>query len=468
MYGVDGTKRIRRLICLGLLGTPIYAVNFRFSGLLRRANLIAYGENFYTSFLWQFLILVILYLAALRIVFRTRDESGSRGRVLFVIVFFAILYRSLLVPTNPVLSSDLYRYIWDGRVQARGVNPYLFAPDNKALESLRDEAVYPFINRPGSPTIYPAGAQLLFRGLNRLGITNIYAFKGAVVLFDVASILVLILILTNLGLPRERVLAYAWHPLVIYELGNSGHIDGFMLLFFLLALLFMIKKRSTLSISSLALAASLKLYPAVVLPALLKEKKIRGCILFGIVLASLYLPYLDAGKGIAGFLPEYFENPDEAFNLGLKAYILKLFPAAYPMLVTMLFGVVLVAAAAVVWLRRKDTVSALRFAYILAGLHLVLASGSFQPWYLIWIVPFLALFPSPAWLYFSFAVSLSYLAYVSGGYSVDEWVRNIEYLPFFALLSVEYFVLFRPSGNRFPWRPSKEATPQTSTESVSQ
>ncbi len=458
---LSDTKRGCRLVCLGLLGATVYALNL--PGLLHWTNSTPSSGNVYTLFLWQFAVLAVIYLIALRMVFLTRNESALG---LLVIIFFAILYRLLLVPTTPVLSSDMYRYIWDGRVQADGINPYLYAPGSKALKDLRDEAIYPFINRPASPTIYPAGAQILFRGLNKLGIKGVCAFKGALVLFDAGSIIVLVMILKNLGLSRERVLVYAWHPLVIYELGNNGHVDGFMLFFFLLSLLFLIKKRSFMSITSLALAASLKLYPAVVLPALLREKKIRGSILFGVVFLSLYLPYINAGKGIVGFLPAYFENSAEAFNLGLKAYVLKLFPVANHMLVTFLFALVLLIAAAVVWFKRKDTVSALRFAYVLIGLHLVLASGSLHPWYLIWIIPILAIFPSPAWLYLSFAVSLSYLAYPSGNYSVDEWVRNIEYLPFFALLGVEYFMLFRLSGNLFPWRSSKEPNPQTPTESV--
>ena len=47
-----------------------------------------------------------------------------------------------------VLSSDLYRYIWDGRVQRAGINPYLYPPSAPELAVLRDEHVYPRINRP--------------------------------------------------------------------------------------------------------------------------------------------------------------------------------------------------------------------------------------------------------------------------------------------------------------------------------
>jgi len=445
---ISDMQKFSGLVCLGLLGSPIYALNFNLAGLFTRANLIASEEDLYRSFLCQFLLLGVFYLIALRMVFRTSAQSDRKPWTLVVILFFACLYRLLLVPTVPALSTDIYRYIWDGRVQAHGINPYLHPPQSEALIGLRDEAIYPRINRPGSPTIYPAGAQILFHALSRLGVKSTAAFKGAVALFDMASILVLIMILIHLKLPGERVLVYAWHPLVIYELANNGHLDGFILFFVLLALLFLLQKRPAGSISSLALAASLKLYPIIILPALLREKRLRGCILFTLIFLSLYLPYLDAGQGIVGFLPEYFKNPNESFNLGLKDYLLKILPIANHLVITLAFAAALLAAAAVVWRMPKDDISAFTSAYILVSLSLVLASGSLHPWYLIVLIPFLALFPSPAWLYFSFAVSLSYLTYDAEA----EWVRHIEYIPLFVLLTLEYVAFARQGQTCFPWR----------------
>ena len=143
---------------------------------------------------------------------------------------------------------------------------------------------------------------------------SISAFKGAEVLFDTGSVLVLMMMLSSLGLARERALIYAWHPLVIFEIAGSGHLEGFMLFFVLLSLLLMIRKRSFASVSSLALAASLKLYSAILLPAVLKEKKLRGLLLFSIIFLALYLPYIGVGKKVVGFLPQYFENRERGFQ----------------------------------------------------------------------------------------------------------------------------------------------------------
>jgi len=447
-------RKVYWLAGLGLLGSPVYAFNFNLTALFSRMRLIPGAGDAYRSFLCQFLFLALLYLIAVGLVFRGGADDGRGRRRLWVIVFFACLYRWLLVPTVPALSTDIYRYVWDGRVQAHGINPYLYPPQSEALKDLRDEGIYPHINRLWAPTIYPAGAQGFFLGLHRLGIRSPTAFKAAVVVSDMGSVLLLTLILIHLKVPAERVLVYAWHPLVIYELANNGHVDGFMLFFVLLALLLLLKRRPLASIASLALATALKLYPALLLPALLRAPKWRRGLLFAAIVLALYLPYLSAGPAILGFLPGYFQIPAEQFNLGLKVYLLRILPLADHMLITLGFAALLAAAVVVVWRLPKDDISALKWAYLLTGLQLLLASGSLHPWYLILIIPFLALFPSPAWLYFSFAVVLSYLAYPSGGYRVPEWVRHVEYLPLFLLLGAEYVALLSPSQSWFPWRPA--------------
>jgi hypothetical protein len=456
---MNNARKTIYLACLGLACIPIYAMNFRFVEMLPGATPISSGSSVFISFLCLVLPLGILYTLAARNVFRC-GAANTNNAAVFVILFFALFYRLLIVPTQPHLSSDIYRYVWDGRVQAHGINPYLYPPGNEALKNLRDEAVWPHINRQASPTIYPAGAQLLFRALNMLRIDTISAFKGVVVLFDMGSVLVLMMILSSLGLARERVLIYAWHPLVVFEIAGSGHLEGVMLFFVLLCLLLTIRKRSFASVSSLALAASFKLYPAIILPAVLREKKYRGLLLFSMIFFLVYLPYIGAGEKVVGFLPEYFGNPNESFNLGLKAYLLEFFPGINPLLITGIFAAVVLCVAGAIWIRQKDTFSALKYAYILASLQILLTAASLHPWYVVWIIPFLVLFPSPAWFYLSFAVCLSYLAYGLPGEVVPGWIRHTEYIPFFILLAAEFLFPGKSIGTRFTWRSLK--TKQTS------
>ncbi len=451
-------KRAVSVASLGLLGSPIYGFNFRLFDILLKRGLVGPETGPFTFFLYQYVPLGMLYFAGVAIVFLPGRHRSPGPSVLYIVLLFGFLYRILLVPSQPVLSSDMYRYIWDGRVQAHGINPYRYPPNHEVLAKLRDGAIYPHVNRKGSPTIYPAGAQALFYLLNRLGVKSVVAFKGASLLCDMGSLLLLVMILASLGLDRERVLVYAWNPLIIYELANNGHLEGFVVFFFLLALWFLMKDRANASVISLAAATSLKLYPLIALPAILRERKVRRLLLFTGILFLFYVPYLSVGKKVLGFLPEYFTNPYECFNLGLKTYLIRLFPSLTHGVTTRAFAVLLIVAAGVIGIKKKNPVDAIKLAYFLAGLQIVLASASLHPWYILWIVPLLSLFPSPAWLYFSFVVPFSYLKYQSPEGMFPEWVRHLEYIPFFILLTLEWYILQRSTPSLFPWRRPGEET----------
>ncbi|NIQ37423.1 MAG: DUF2029 domain-containing protein [Proteobacteria bacterium] len=447
------TRRTLSILCLGIMGLPIYGLNFRLYEILQKRGLVGPETGTFTLFLYQYVPLAILYLVGIVILFKHDRENKVNSQVLYVILLFGLIYRIFLLPSQPVLSSDMYRYLWDGRVQAHGTNPYRYPPNDEALKDLRDNTVYPHINRKGSRTIYPAGAQAIFYLLHRLGVRHVTPFKAFTVLCDMGSILLLVVILKNLGLKRERVLVYAWNPLVIYEIGNNGHLDAFVVLFVLLAIFFLVTERPNATVSSLAVATSLKLYPLIILPALLRQKKVQKVFLFGAIVLLFYLPYFSVGGKVLGFLPEYLTNPHETFNLGLKSYLLAIPSFLGHWMVTIAFAIALVVAAAVVWIKKKeDAFDGIRFAYFLAGLQIVLVSASFHPWYLIWIIPFLSFYPSPAWLYFSLMVPFSYLKYQSPDGILPEWVRHMEYIPFFLLLAVEYFMFRKSFRSFFPLR----------------
>src|SRR5262245_65986180 len=102
------------------------------------------------------------YAIAAWLVVWGRPERAGSGRALATILLVGVGMRCLLLPGTPV-SNDLFRYIWDGRVQAAGINPYLHVPSEEMLTPLRDAAIYPYINRADyAPTIYPPTSQVVF------------------------------------------------------------------------------------------------------------------------------------------------------------------------------------------------------------------------------------------------------------------------------------------------------------------
>ena len=175
----------------------------------------------------------MLYLGAVAIVL---THSLPRW-TLWIILACAVLMRCVLLATPPSLSTDIYRYVWDGRVQAAGINPYRYVPAAPELASLRDEAIYPHINRAtAATTIYPPIAEAVFFLVNLTG-AGLAGMKVAMTAFEGLAIAVLIYLLPRAGLPRERVVIYAWNPVAVWEIAGNGHVDAVAIGFMALALL---------------------------------------------------------------------------------------------------------------------------------------------------------------------------------------------------------------------------------------
>jgi hypothetical protein len=105
----------------------------------------------------------------------------------------------------------------------------------------------------------------------------------------------------------------------------------------------------------------------------------------------------------------------------------------------------LAIAGVIVFLKEKKDIEALRHAYILTGLLLILMPASLHPWYVILIIPFLVVYPNPAWLMFTGTVTLSYLKYASPQGIMPAWVLLAEYLPLFVMLTAG-FILSKYTG----------------------
>ncbi|MEJ2639894.1 MAG: hypothetical protein P8010_09995, partial [Desulfosarcinaceae bacterium] len=287
----------------GALSAVVYGLNFRFSLLLAPF----WQATSIQIYLALFAALSVLYLAAVGLVLHIRPTPGQSRAMFAGIIALAVVFRMLLVFEEPaVLSSDMYRFIWDGRVQHAGTNPYRYPPADEALKDLRDERIYPHINRKTARTIYPAGAQLFFRAVHALVGDSVTGFKGALVVCDLFALALIAALLRGNGLDPNRVLIYAWNPLVIFEIAYSGHLESIIVLLMAGAFILAARHRKLMSVALLALSSAIKLYPALLLSAFLNRAgRIKGMVVFAAVFGLLYLPYLDAGEKMIGFLPIY-------------------------------------------------------------------------------------------------------------------------------------------------------------------
>lgn len=426
------------IVLLGFTSGAIYLFNFKIYRLVPEF----FHKTAIHVYVFLFVLLSVLYLVGVVIILKNKSTIGRSKGLLGIILFFAVAFRICLVPVDPVvLSKDMYRFIWDGRVQQNGINPYRNPPAAEALKTLRDEKIYPNINRKDYPTIYPAGAQIFFRIAYALVGDSVSGFKGLMVFFDILTLLLLTALLRVYGFEANRLILYAWNPLVIFEIAYSGHLEGITVFLMVAALLFNALQRKMPAVVMLALSSAIKLYPALLLAAILNRgERLKGLLLFGFTFVLLYLPYLAAGGKMPGFLPIYLKNPYESFNLGLKYLIMRLFPGLDYYFLSQLFILALAAAGLIIFFKIKPTDQIMRCAFILAGLLMILMPASLHPWYVILLIPFLAFYPSPAWLIFSCTVTLSYLKYVSAQGIMPTWVLLAEYLPLLALLAAGFIL----------------------------
>jgi hypothetical protein len=399
-----------------------------------------------------------------------------------VVVVFAGFFRAELVSERDYLSNDMYRYIWDGRVQAAGINPYRYLPSAEELKPLRDEAIYPNINRREyAPTIYPPAAQAIFLLFYTVGDSSTSAFKTAISIFDLIAIMALALALVYAGLDPARVIFFAWHPLIVWESAHSGHIEAAAIAFIALALLGWSREKYALSGIALALATLVKIYPALLLPVFAMRRvhepngvqpisantannhesglgsqrvetarrlwrsirarlSTRFLIAFVLTILISYLPYSTAGARVVGFLPGYLreegfvESGSRYFPLGVARLLLPIPTAVYAA----------AAGAAIIWLAlrvllrdKRNATDAAWGASSLVGLFLILSTPRFS-WYIAWIVPFLCFAPRLSWLYLSGASVLLYLLWLVSDYpSIPLWLGAAMYVPTLALIGLE-------------------------------
>jgi len=392
----------------------------------------------------------VLYLAAVAIVLR----GPARRQLLWIVLIVAGAVRLMILPVSPFLSTDIYRYVWDGRVQGAGINPYRYIPQAPELASLRDAEIFPRVNRAEyAPTVYPPAAEAVFFLATRIS-ASVLAMKIAMVLSEVVAIAAVVTLLGMLGLPRERVLIYAWNPLTIWEFAGNGHVDAVVVGLLALALLARARGRMALCGAALGAAILVKFLPAVLLPAFWRRWDIKLPAACAAVIVGFYLLYIGAGWKVLGFLPGY--GNEEGYRVGDGFYYLMALQhvAAAPSVSFYLAAVAVLFAALAYWmvfLREpqpdpgSDALVVARDALILAAALMVTITPHY-PWYFAWLALPACLYPSLSVLYLTLA---SFLLYFDPGHAKLLWA-GLLYGPFLALALAELW--WRRKGDMMPMR----------------
>jgi hypothetical protein len=368
------------------------------------------GDNFFIA---QAILCGLLVACATWVAERCPERQG-----LVVIIGLCVLLRLLVLAPFPLTSIDIFRYVWDGRIQAAGFNPFSHVPAAPELRSLRDDVIFPYVDKADyAVTIYPPASQLLFLLVTRVH-ESVIAMKVALV-----TIAAVIALLRRLGRPATRVVAYAWHPLAVWEIANNGHIDAAMVAMMMLAVWLFASGRPIAAAAAATVGALFKPFAVLILPAFWRPWDWTMPLIVAVVAALLYLPYLSAGTGVLGFLPGYAS--EEKLDSGSAFWIVEMLRwfVGSPAWVVALYVAAALAILAALAVRagfRRDR----PLAATIGDINVMLLAFSFllspnYPWYFLMVVPFIALTGSlPGW------------ALTIGGFALYDVVPADPQIPF--------------------------------------
>jgi alpha-1,6-mannosyltransferase len=352
-----------------------------------------FGDRGGPYFMASLTLAGIVYLLAIREFFATRPRFERRvaRRVVIIGLVLAAVWHVEFLRLPSGADDDIHRYVWDGRLQRLGYNPYLVVPSDPAVKWLHTPETRN-LNNPDLPSPYPAGAQLFFRAVTAIQ-ESTFALKVAFVVCEFAIVFVLLDVLRCTGREEHLVLAFAWNPLLAIEVAGSGHIDIVGALLLVVSAAALVRRWRTTAAVGLGLAIAVKFLPVVLLPLYWKRVRIRDAALAAAVVGVLYVPFLDRsffnhGRILIGSLGTYVQN----FRFNGPVFTL-LAQVAPPQLLVGL--AVLVGLATATWQRTISATPELspdlfawsQFVWPMAAC--LLCAPVVFPWYLLWLLPFL-------------------------------------------------------------------------------
>src|SRR6202790_3139111 len=323
-------------------------------------------------------------------------ERAPPERALWLVFGIGIFLRAYVLLYDPLLSSDIYRYVWDGKVQAAGINPYCYFPAHEALTFLRDGTIFPHINRADfAATIYPPVAQFFFLIVTWIG-ESVTIMRLALLGCECVTVALIMLLLRRMNRPVTRVTAYLWHPLPLWEIANSGHVDALMVALMLLGLWIALTGHALRGAVLIAFAALVKPIAAPVLAGIWRPWDLKMPLVVIAAVALCYLPYLSVGRGGLGFVTQGYLT-EEGISAGNDLWLLSLWRLVFGehqgdvVGYAVLAALVLLFRALSVARRSRHTIaSSLADINMLLLVALLLLSPNY-PWYFLIVMPFVAL-----------------------------------------------------------------------------
>ncbi len=401
-------------------------------------------------------------------------QTAPTQRLAFGIFAVGALMRLILATSQPVLEDDYYRYLWDGAVTAHGENPYGVIPLDvqerdeditDTLLALGDEAgmVLERVNHPQLGTVYPPVAQAAFALAHAVSPWKLSGLRLLYYALDCAVFALLVALLRQLGRSPLLTVIYWWNPLAAKEIYNSVHMDLLLVPLLLGAVLLALRGRIIWSMLPLALAVATKLWPVLLLLPLLATARHTprkaGIALIVFLLGSglLLSPILTitALKDESGFVAygSRWEMNDALFMVfpWIAEGVAHLFQMDLSHGTAHRAGKALVALltlGVVAWVTRTAYRShgavGHHAAHSLCGGLLAIVGALFLlsptqfPWYFLWLLPLLSLYPNRGLMLLTLVLPLYYLRFYFEARGAVEFFHYrivwFEYLPVWSML----------------------------------
>lgn len=343
-------------------------------------------------------------------------------QVVVIGLVLAALWHIDFLRRPPGVDDDVHRYVWDGRLQRLGYNPYLVIPSDPAVKRLHTLETRN-LNNPDLPSPYPPGAQLFFRAVTAAH-ESTFAMKVAFVVCESALVLVLLDVLRQNRQGAHLVLVYAWNPLLAIEVAGSGHVDIVGALLLVISVAALARRWRVIAALAFGLAVAVKFLPIVLLPLYWKRIRLRDAALAAVVVGLLYIPFLDHWRISVGSLTTYVTG--FRFNGPVFAALHRVAPAQ----LLAGFAVLVGFLAAICFRSTTSQWSPEKFAWPMAA-SLLFAPVVF-PWYLLWLLPFLTSASTLPIIIWTLSITPVYVMWhlrtITGLWgTLPGWVMVVEY-----------------------------------------
>ena len=480
------------LSVLGLLSLILYL------GLTALSKDFSWGESYSERPILEYLVIYFSIFSLYTLACLSVFKSNWTQKTFWVLIAFGLLFRFAVLPSQQIQEDDVYRYLWDGKVFAHGINPFKFSPEEiNRYKSIKIQNPAYFhshygkteqselailndlkwendvalrymerINHPEVPTIYPPLAQYVFRFSQQINPDSLCTLRIIFLAFDLMGMVFIIRALRTLNLNQNFSLVYFWSPLMIKETYNSTHLDIIGISCLCASVYFLIRKRMVGSIFFLALSVLGKFYSLVLLPFYLQrswflaqESKQRGTatltlhlILFCTIITAFYLPFINAeGRVFEGLktYSVYWQSNDSLFAMLL--YVLKnilkltaateiLFFSNSMIFAKSIMAFVILGTIAYLMIKQVPEINSpkawVRNIFFVIVL-VFLVSPVQNPWYLCWTVPFLCIFHLRSLIFLTGLIGLYYLDFYFDYQDITQYsilVAWLEYTPFYIYL----------------------------------